>query len=65
MYYFYSGYIVNKNTGQNLATSHGILKIEDGQDLIGRVTSEMIGYYNGPFPTDMINVHIIALNKVG
>lgn len=65
MNYFYSGYIIIKNTGQKLANSHGVINICDVSKLISTIESEMISYYNGSFPKELVTVHIISLNKVG
>lgn len=64
MLYFYSGYVLNKQTGQQVATSHGTTDIPESVDVIEAATYQMLYHYNGPFPKNMLSVHIISLNKV-
>lgn len=64
MLFFYSGYILSRVDGRQLASSHGSMYINDIDGLVIKVGDEMIRHYTGRIPEGGLNVHIIALNRV-
>lgn len=64
MLFFYSGYILSKADGRQLASTHGTIAIDNITNLLIKVGDEMLSYYTGRVPEGGLNVHIVALNRI-